>query len=268
MRIESKAQFEKLQAEARGRHVDADAEILVCCGTGCLANGAKEVAEAFSAEVEKRNGHATVKLLVKPTGCHGFCERGPLVAFRPSGVLYTKVKAKSVAEIVEKTVENGEILPRFLYKDPTDKSRIEQYSEIPFYKNQQRIAMRNIGRIDPTDILDAIAEGAYAGLAKGLFDLTPDEVIDEVEASGLRGRGGAGFNTARKWRSCKTAEGDRRFVLCNGDEGDPGAFKDRSIMEGDPHSVIEGMIIGAYALGAHEGYDLRARRVPAGGRQP
>ncbi len=254
MRIEAKAQFEKLQAEARGRNADTDVEILVCCGTGCLANGAKEVAEAFSTEVEKRNGTATVKLLVKTTGCHGFCERGPLVAFRPSGVLYTKVKAKSVAEIVEKTVENGEILPRFLYKDPTDKKRIEQYSEIPFYKNQHRIAMRNIGRIDPTDILDAIAEGAYAGLARGLFDLSPDQVIDEVEASGLRGRGGAGFNTARKWRSCKRAEGERRFVLCNGDEGDPGAFKDRSIMEGDPHSVIEGMILGAYAIGAHEGW--------------
>ena len=143
---------------------------------------------------------------------------------------------------------------RFLYKDPADKSRIEQYADIPFYKHQNRVAMRNIGLIDPTDILDAVAEGAYTGLAKALFDMAPDAVIDEVETSGLRGRGGAGFNTARKWRSCKKAEGDRRFVLCNGDEGDPGAFKDRSIMEGDPHSVIEGMIIGAYALGAHEGY--------------
>ncbi len=254
MRIESKTQFESLQAESRARHSDAKAEIHVCCGTGCLANGSKAVAEAFAAEAEKRNANGGPPLVVKPTGCHGFCERGPLVAFKPSGLLYTKVKAAAVSEVVEKTVEGGEILSRFLYKDPTDKSRIEQYTDIPFYKHQNRVAMRNIGLIDPTDILDAVAEGAYAGLAKALFDMDPDQVIDEVETSGLRGRGGAGFSTARKWRSCKKAEGDRRFVLCNGDEGDPGAFKDRSIMEGDPHSVIEGMIIGAYALGAHEGF--------------
>ncbi len=254
MRIESKAQFENLQTEARGRNADATAEIHVCCGTGCLANGSKAVAEAFASEAEKRNGNGGPKLVVKPTGCHGFCERGPLVAFKPSGLLYTKVKATAVPEVVEKTVEKGEILKRFLYKDPTDASRIEQYADIPFYKHQNRVAMRNIGLIDPTDILDAVAEGAYSGLAKALFSMEPDAVIDEIETSGLRGRGGAGFNTARKWRSCKKAPGDRRFVLCNGDEGDPGAFKDRSIMEGDPHSVIEGMVIGAYALGAHEGF--------------
>lgn len=253
MSIESKAQFENLQADSRARHKDAKAEIHVCCGTGCLANGSKAVAEAFSSEAELRNGNGSPKLVVKSTGCHGFCERGPLVAFKPSGLLYTKVKAKDVPEVVKKTVDGDEVLRRFLYRDPTDKSRIELYEDIPFYKHQRRVAMRNIGLIDPTDILDAVAEGAYSGLAKAVFDMTPDQVIDEVETSGMRGRGGAGFNTARKWRSCKKAKADRRFVLCNGDEGDPGAFKDRSIMEGDPHSVIEGMIIGAYALEAHEG---------------
>jgi NADH-quinone oxidoreductase subunit F len=197
---------------------------------------------------------AAVDLFVKHTGCHGFCERGPLVVLQPSGILYTKVKAKHVEEIVEKTLIGGEVIPKLLYKDPASNERIEKYEEIPFYRHQVRVAMRNIGRIDPTDILDAIAEGAYSGLAKALFEMSPDEVIDEVETSGQRGRGGAGFPTARKWRSCKAAPGDRRFVLCNGDEGDPGAFKDRSIMEGDPHSVLEGMIIGAYALGAHEGW--------------
>jgi NADH-quinone oxidoreductase subunit F len=146
------------------------------------------------------------------------------------------------------------VIQNLLYKEPVSGERIVKYDEIPFYKNQVRVAMRNIGRIDPTSILDAIAEGAYSGLAKAVYEMTPDEVIDEVEISGQRGRGGAGFATARKWRSCKAAPGDRRFVLCNGDEGDPGAFKDRSIMEGDPHSVIEGMIIGAYALGAHESW--------------
>lgn len=254
MRIENREQLEALQAQAKARHKDASTEIHVCCGTGCLANGSKAVAEAFSTEAQARRNNGAGPIVVKPTGCHGFCERGPLVAFKPSGLLYTKVKAGKVPEIVEKTVAGDEVLNRYLYKNPADKKRIEQYEEIPFYKHQNRVAMRNIGRIDPTDILDAVAEGAYQGLAKALFDLSPDQVLDEVETSGLRGRGGAGFNTARKWRSCKKAEGARTFVLCNGDEGDPGAFKDRSIMEGDPHSVIEGMVIGAFALDAHEGF--------------
>jgi NADH-quinone oxidoreductase subunit F len=254
MRIESKAQFEALQAEARERNAGRTQQVLVCCGTGCLASGAKAVAEAFTDEIAKRGLDASVGLFVKTTGCHGFCERGPLVALQPSGVLYCKVKPKAVEEIVEKTLVEGEVLPKYLYKNPVDGKRIEQYSEIPFYKHQHRVAMRNIGRIDPTDLLDAIAEGAYSGLARALFELTPDEVLGEVETSGQRGRGGAGFNTARKWKSAKRAPGERRFVLCNGDEGDPGAFKDRSIMEGDPHSVLEGMILGAYAIGASEGY--------------
>jgi NADH-quinone oxidoreductase subunit F len=254
MRVESKAQFEALQTQAREIEGGRAQQVLVCCGTGCLASGAKKVAEAFAEEIAKRSLDADVNLFVKSTGCHGFCERGPLVALQPSGILYTKVKPGRVEEIVEKTLIGGDVIRGLLYKEPVSGDRIEQYDEIPFYKNQVRVAMRNIGRIDPTSILDAIAEGAYAGLATALFEMTPDEVIDEVATSGQRGRGGAGFNTARKWRSCKEAEGDRRFVLCNGDEGDPGAFKDRSIMEGDPHSVLEGMIIGAYALGAHEGW--------------
>jgi NADH-quinone oxidoreductase subunit F len=256
MRIESKAAFEAFQKQARERTGTRKAEILVCCGTGCLASGSAAVAGAFASEIEERKLDAKVGLFVKKTGCHGFCERGPLVVLLPSGILYTKVKPKAVPQIIEKTIEAGEVIPRLLYKNPVDGERIEQYSKVPFYKHQNRVAMRNIGRIDPTDIEDAVAEGAYSGLAKALFELTPDDVIDEVATSGLRGRGGAGFNTARKWRSCKRAEseGNRRFVLCNGDEGDPGAFKDRSIMEGDPHSVLEGMIIGAYAVGSSEGY--------------
>ena len=254
MRIESRAQFEALQAEAKRREEGRTQKILVCCGTGCLASGSKQVAEAFAHEVAERGLEAEVGLFVKTTGCHGFCERGPLVVFQPSGILYTKVKPTHVAQIVEKTVIGGEVIPRLVYKNPVDGGRIPQYDEIPFYKHQTRVAMRNIGRIDPTDIRDAIALGAYSGLAKALFEMTPEQVLDEVETSGQRGRGGAGFRTARKWRSCRKAPGERRFVLCNGDEGDPGAFKDRSIMEGDPHSVLEGIVIGAYAVGAHEGY--------------
>jgi len=251
MTIESMTDFDALRAEARARHEGLEGEILVCCGTGCLANGSREVAENLSKELRERNIEGRI---VKTTGCHGFCERGPLVAFVPAGVLYTRVKPAAVPEIVEKTVENEEIIQRYLYKNPADGQKIEQYSEIPFYKNQKRIAMRNIGEIDPTDILDAVARDAYGGLAKALLEMSPEEVLEQVEISGLRGRGGAGFNTGRKWRSCRNAPGDRRFVICNGDEGDPGAFKDRSIMEGDPHAVIEGMTLGAYAVGAHEGY--------------
>jgi NADH-quinone oxidoreductase subunit F len=254
MRIESREQFEALRSRAQARESGRKQQVLVCCGTGCLASGAKKVAEAFAAEIAARGLDAEVGCFVKSTGCHGFCERGPLVALQPSGVLYTKVRPKRVAEIVEKTLLGGEVIPGLLYKEPVSGERIEQYAEIPFYKNQVRVAMRNIGRIDPTDILDAVAAGAYAGLAKALFEMSPEQVIEEVAVAGQRGRGGAGFSTARKWRSCRKAPGEQRFVLCNGDEGDPGAFKDRSIMEGDPHSVLEGMVIGAYAVGAHEGW--------------
>ncbi|MFV2072897.1 MAG: NADH-ubiquinone oxidoreductase-F iron-sulfur binding region domain-containing protein [Thermoanaerobaculales bacterium] len=254
MRIESQDQFEALRRQAEEASGSCENKILVCCGTGCLASGAAKVAEAFAGEVAKRSMDESVGLLVKSTGCHGFCERGPLVALQPSGILYTKVKPAQVGEIVEKTVIGGETIPALLYKNPVDGKRIELYEEIPFYMHQVRVAMRNIGRIDPTDILDALAEGAYAGLGKALFEMSPEQVLEEVAASGQRGRGGAGFDTARKWKSCRNAPGDRRFVLCNGDEGDPGAFKDRSIMEGDPHSILEGMVIGAYAVGAHEGY--------------
>ncbi len=254
MRIDSRSAFEALQAQARERNAHRRQQVLVCCGTGCLASGSKQVAEAFAAEVARRGLDVEIGMFVKSTGCHGFCQRGPLVALHPSGILYTKVKASQVEEIVSKTVLGGEIIPRLVYKNPVDGERIPSYREIPFYKHQLRVAMRNIGRVDPTDILDAIAEGAYSGLAKALHEMGPEDVIEEVAVAGQRGRGGAGFNTARKWRACKRAPGERRFVLCNGDEGDPGAFKDRSIMEGDPHSVVEGMVIGAYAIGAHEGY--------------
>ena len=187
-------------------------------------------------------------------GCHGFCERGPLVVIQPQGILYTKVNQSRAKKIVEETIQKGVVIEKFLYENPVDGSIVQKYSEVPFYKHQTRVAMRNIGRIDPTDIDDAVAEGAYSGLVKALFEMSSEEVLQEVEKSGLRGRGGGGFPTGRKWRACKNAEGERKFILCNGDEGDPGAFKDRSIMEGDPHSVIEGMVVGAYALGSHEGY--------------
>jgi NADH:ubiquinone oxidoreductase subunit F (NADH-binding)/(2Fe-2S) ferredoxin/Pyruvate/2-oxoacid:ferredoxin oxidoreductase delta subunit len=253
-RIESAAQFDlAVQAaqKARGEHKK---EIWVCCGTGCLANGSMQVAEAFSHQVTEKKIDAGVGLFVKRTGCHGFCERGPLVVIQPEEILYTRVKPEHVGQILELTIKKNEIVDKLLYKDPVSKHTVERYHQIPFYKNQTRVAMRNIGRIDPTDIEDSLAAGAYVGLKKALSTMTPEQVIEEIKIAGLRGRGGAGFLTSRKWTSCRQAKGERKFVLCNGDEGDPGAFKDRSIMEGDPHSVIEGMVIGAYAVGAHEGY--------------
>ena len=254
MRIESAAAYDELRRRAREEAAAHRQEILVCCGTGCLANGSMRVAEAFTNELQARGLNAEVGTFTKRTGCHGFCQRGPLVVIQPAGVLYTQVKPKDVPEICEKTVAGGTVIPRLLYKNPADKKRVEHYAEVPFYANQTRVAMRNIGKIDPTDISDAVAHDAWAGLVKAMLEMTPDQVIDEIERSGLRGRGGAGFVTARKWRACRDAEGERNFVVCNGDEGDPGAFKDRSIMEGDPHSVLEGIVIGAWAIGAHEGY--------------
>ena len=254
MRIESAAAYDELRRRAREEAAAHRQEVLVCCGTGCLANGSMRVAEAFTNELQARGLNAEVGTFTKRTGCHGFCQRGPLVVIQPAGVLYTQVKPKDVPEICDKTVAGGTVIPRLLYKNPADKKRVEHYAEVPFYANQTRVAMRNIGKIDPTDISDAVAHDAWAGLVKAMLKMTPEQVIGEIERSGLRGRGGAGFVTARKWRACRDAEGERKFVVCNGDEGDPGAFKDRSIMEGDPHSVLEGIVIGAWAIGAHEGY--------------
>ena len=254
MRIESVAAYDELRRRAREAGAAHRQEVLVCCGTGCLANGSMRVAEAFVEELQTRGLTAEVGTFTKRTGCHGFCQRGPLVVVQPAGILYTKVKPRDVAEICEKTVAGGEVVTRLLYKNPADDKRVEHYGDVPFYANQTRVAMRNIGKVDPSDIADAVAHDAYAGLVKAMLELTPEQVIAEIERSGLRGRGGAGFVTARKWRACRNAGGERKFVICNGDEGDPGAFKDRSIMEGDPHSVLEGIVIGAWAVGAHEGF--------------
>ena len=254
MRIESAAAYDEFRRRALDSAAAHRQEVLVCCGTGCLANGSMRVAETFTKELQARGLTAEVGTFTKRTGCHGFCQRGPLVVIQPAGILYTQVKPKDVAEICEKTVAGGTVIPRLLYKNPADSKRVEHYGDVPFYANQTRVAMRNIGKIDPTDIADAIGHDAYAGLVKVMFEMTPERVIGEIERSGLRGRGGAGFVTARKWRACRNAEGEHKFVVCNGDEGDPGAFKDRSIMEGDPHSVLEGIVIGAWAVGAHEGF--------------
>ena len=231
--------------------------IIVCHGTGCIANDSPKVADALRKSIAAAGLAAQVIPEIKTTGCHGFCSRGPLVILQPDGLFYQKVKAGDVEEIVKTTLLEGKPVERLLYKDPHTGEPIPHDYEIPFYKYQQRIVLRNIGKIDPVDIRDSLAVGGYQGLAKALTSMTPDEVITAVEASGLRGRGGGGFPSGRKWRFA--VDNARKnpgpvYVVGNGDEGDPGAFMDRTLMEGDPHAVLEGMAIGAYALGANQGY--------------
>jgi len=226
--------------------------VTVCGGTGCHSFGSEGVSDAFKAEIKKNKLDA--KIDVKVTGCHGFCEKGPLVVINPKGIFYQKVKAEDVPEIVAETVVGGKVIDRLLYTDPNTGKKVTHEPEVPFYQKQKRLVFGNNGLIDPTRIDDYIAVGGYAALGKALSGMTPEGVIKEVKKAGLRGRGGGGFPTGDKWQSCRDAEGEKRYIICNCDEGDPGAFMDRSLMEGNPHSVLEGMIIGAYAIGGHEGY--------------
>ena len=253
-KITSPKALEEIRAALRKETSTEAPAVLVCADTGCIANGSLKVAEALDEALRAAGAENKVELMVKKTGCHGLCEKGPLVVFHPSGTFYTKVKAKDAAEIVEKTVLHKKVVPRLLYRGPDSVHPIETCDRIPFYAKQMRHVLRNVGRIDPEDIRDYLVHGGYASIAKVLTKMKPDEVISEVERSGLRGCGGGGFATGKKWRSCVNAPGDVRYIICNADEGDPGAFMDRSILEGDPHAVIEGMLIGAYAIGARQGF--------------
>jgi NADH:ubiquinone oxidoreductase subunit F (NADH-binding)/(2Fe-2S) ferredoxin len=222
------------------------------CDTGCRALGSATVREAFVAEIRDRNLSDKVRL--QTTGCHGFCERGTVLVIRPQGIFYERVKPEDVPEILEKTVLNGEVIERLCHRDPVSRKRCVKEEEVPFYQRQMKVVLRHNGMVDPQEIDDYLALDGYEALATALRSLTPDEVIEEVTKSGLRGRGGAGFPTGLKWRYCCDAEGSPKYVICNADEGDPGAFMDRGVCEGDPHAILEGMLIGAYAIGASEGY--------------
>ncbi len=223
-------------------------EILVCCGTGCLANGSQAVVDRFR---ESASGlDIKIRPYVKKTGCNGFCENGPMVTVLPDHITYYKVRPDDAEEILKSL--GKEAVERLLYKNDTGKPVLSR-DENPFYSPQLKIALRNTGIIDPGNIDDYLKRDGYKGLTKALA-LSPENVIREVELSKLRGRGGAGFPTGRKWRSCFEAASETKYMICNGDEGDPGAFMDRSIMEGDPHSVLEGLIIGAYAIGTKKGF--------------
>lgn len=226
-------------------------KVLVCAGTGCTSSGAHKIFDLLNREIQRQGLSEAV--LTVATGCQGFCEKGPTLVIEPSKTLYTLVKPEDIPEIVEKEFSKGERVERLLYVDPLTGQHAETMPEIPFFAKQERVVLKNCGLIDPTRIEDYVRNEGYEGLAKAL-EMTPDEVIDEVKRSGLRGRGGAGFSTGLKWSFCKNATGDKKYIICNADEGDPGAFMDRGVLEGDPHSVIEGMLIGAYAIGADEGY--------------
>jgi NADH-quinone oxidoreductase subunit F len=226
--------------------------IRICGGTGCLALGSDEVAAAFETALNEQGVEANIEL--KTTGCPGFCEQGPLLVIHPHRILYTHVKPKDAAEIVAKTVVKGEIIERLLYEDPRTGERIAHEQEVPFYKLQKRILLKDSGVIDPRKLEDYLAVGGYRALHKALFEMSPEDIIEEVKKSGLRGRGGAGFPTAVKWELCRKSPGKPKYIICNADEGDPGAFQDRGLIEGNPHSILEGMIIGAYAIGAEEGF--------------
>jgi len=229
---------------------EAQTTVRVCSGTGCRAAGADEVREAFIAEIERTG----VDAHVTTSGCQGLCQRGPLVAIEPQQLFYQGVQPFDVPAIVDLTLIRGRPIERLLHHD-TDEETIPWRDDLPFYQKQERVILRNCGRIEPTDIRDSIRATGYAGLAKALSEMTPEDVIEAVKAAGLRGRGGAGFPSGRKWELCRAQEARPKYLICNGDEGDPGAFMDRSVLEGDPHSVIEGMIIAAYAIGnVSEGY--------------
>ena len=226
--------------------------ISVCSGTGCHASGCVAVTETLREALKKKNLEDKVE--VRTTGCHGFCERGPITVIFPSGIFYQMVTPDDVEEIITETIINDRIVDRLLYIDPVSGKKITYEKDVPFYSRQKRILFGNNGLIDPRNIEEYIAVGGYAALEKVLQSMQPEEVIGEIKKSGLRGRGGAGFPTGLKWEIARKSKGDVKYIVCNADEGDPGAYMDRSLLEGNPHSVLEGMLIGAYAVGAKQGF--------------
>lgn len=261
-KIDNKEILDKMRNRAEEDIENSKCRILICSGTGCLASGSADIYKKmcelvdedpdieieFGAEIAHGNG----PIGVRKSGCPGFCEMGPLMRIEPLGILYTKVSLDDCEEIFERTIKKGDIIHHLIYKQ--DGIEYQKQKDIPFYKKQTRLVLENCGHIDPEKIEESIARGGYKALEKALFSMTPDEVIQTILDSNLRGRGGGGFQTGYKWSQVAKQPEKIRYVVCNGDEGDPGAFMDQSIMEGDPHRMIEGMMIAAYAVGAREGY--------------
>ena len=252
IRFADREQMEKHRQELVARHDPSKLRITLCGGTGCNAQGSIQLVDALQAAAVKHGLRDTVE--VKVTGCHGFCEKGPIVVVRPENILYVKVQAEDADELVETTIKRQQVVDRLLYVDPTSARKIVHEQELPFYAKQTRVILAENGHLDPTSIDDYILRGGYTALGKVLHSMTQQEVIEEVKRSGLRGRGGAGVPTGRKWEICANQPGLEKYVICNADEGDPGAYMNRSEIEGNPHLILEGMMIGAYAIGAHKAY--------------
>jgi NADH:ubiquinone oxidoreductase subunit F (NADH-binding)/(2Fe-2S) ferredoxin/Pyruvate/2-oxoacid:ferredoxin oxidoreductase delta subunit len=251
-RLKSPSDLEKLRKDILAKKDPNKPAIAVCVSTGCEALGVKGVLKAFKEEFKKQGLEG--KIEIKETGCLGFCEKGPRIVVYPEEIFYFGVKATDVPDIVSKTLVNKEIVERLLYADAVTGKAARNLSEIPFYKYQKRLLLDSNAKVEPKKIEDYIVLGGYTALAKVLYHMTPEQVLDEVKKSNLRGRGGGGFPTGRKWESTRNAPGEPKYVIVNCDEGDPGAFMNRALMEGNPHSILEGLIIGAYVIGSHEGF--------------
>ncbi|MGE4563863.1 MAG: NAD(P)H-dependent oxidoreductase subunit E, partial [Victivallaceae bacterium] len=257
-----KIDLEKIASDYHSREKNVKRRLTLCGGTGCIANGSLEIRRVLLEEFAKRGIPAEIELraetpenatYISKSGCQGFCQKGPLLHIEPDKILYTHVKASDVPEIIEKTLIGGEVIDRLLYKDLKTGCSCVGDAEIPFYNRQHRVVLANC-MIEPDDIAEYIARGGYRGAENAVTRMSPQEVCQTAMDSGLRGRGGGGFPTGLKWKLTLASRNDKKYVICNGDEGDPGAFMDRSVMEGNPHSVIEGMMIAARAIGADEGY--------------
>jgi NADH:ubiquinone oxidoreductase subunit F (NADH-binding)/(2Fe-2S) ferredoxin/NAD-dependent dihydropyrimidine dehydrogenase PreA subunit len=251
-RLQNINDLERLRESIIEKNKAFEKTITLCGGTGCRAYGSESLKNAFEYELQKNGLKDKVRIIF--SGCHGFCEQGPIVIIKPDGIFYCKVSEDDIAFIVSETLVNGKIIDSLLYKDPMTEEKITYEKDIPFYKSQERIIFSQNGSVEPTRIEDYIAIGGYSALCKVLNGMSPEEVISEMKIAGLRGRGGGGFPTWQKWDSCRKAKGNVKYIVCNCDEGDPGAYMDRSVLEGNPHLVLEGMLIGAYAIGAKEGY--------------
>jgi NADH-quinone oxidoreductase subunit F len=251
-KIKSVSDLERWREQVLSKQKQDEVVISVCGGTGCHAYGCQKVKEAFRKELRRKKIKERVAL--KYTGCPGFCERGPLVTIYPQNIFYQRVKVEDVHLIIAETIQNGRKVDHLLFEDPVVHNKIISSQDIPFYRAQMRLLLGNNDLIDPTRIEDYVAVGGYRSLAKALSQMRPDEIIEEIKASGLKGRGGAGYPTGKKWENCRKAPGETKYIICNCDEGDPGAFMDRSLLEGNPQSILEGMLIGAYAIGANQGF--------------
>ena len=251
-RINSPAELEEFRKGLLSKRDPNKPCITLCSGSACHASGSDEVGASIEEEIKKQGLSAEVD--IRRTGCHGFCERGPIIVIHPEEICYLQIEAKDVPEIISQTIKEKKVVERLLYTDPSTNEKIIHESEIPFYKYQERLVFGSNGNIDPKSIDDYLAIGGYAALAKVLSRMTPEQVLEEVKKSDLRGRGGGGFPAGVKWEGSRKAPGDIKYVIVNADEGDPGAYMDRSLLEGNPHSVLEGLTIGAYTIGSHEGY--------------